>query len=45
VAIVKGLLRSPGGQVTPAAMLRALGLNLPSPPIPLSVSAWVSTSE
>ena len=45
VAIAKGLLRSPAGLVTPAAMLRALGLNLPSPPIPLSVSAWVSASE
>lgn len=37
VAVIKGLFRGPGGNVTPAEVLRAMGSDLVSPPIPESV--------
>jgi acyl-CoA thioesterase FadM len=43
-AIVKGLVRGPTGLVAPATVLSALGLNLPSPPVPIAVSAWIAGS-
>lgn len=45
-AVVKGLFRARGGNVSPAELLAAAGVpRLPSPPMPASVAAWIAAEE
>jgi hypothetical protein len=40
VACVRGLLRGPDGSVPTAELLRAIGMEQPSPPLPEVVRQW-----
>ena len=41
-ALVKGLLRAPEGSVPTPEVMAAVGIDIPSPPLPATITAWIA---